>query len=124
MGYKLKTSKEAQTLIDRMESSENLPWYTLARLAIALSIRQGPLLPGDFTKDNDGKELNRYTIVGDDDAVFKCLAEIREGRYLSDEEYFPAYVKGHLDRGARLLDQEQRYSNNLLIQLTEMEKSI
>lgn len=124
MGHKLKTSKQTEMLIDRIETSENLPWYTLARLAMALSIAQGPLKESDFETDSAGKELNRYTVTGDEDIVYRCLVQMQEVRHLTDDEYFPLYIKAHLDRGSKLLDQEQRYSRDLLIQLISFNKGI
>lgn len=50
--------------------------------------------------------------------------ELQENRHLSDEEYFPTYVKAHLDRGARLLEQEKKYSRDLLVHLTELDDSL
>ena len=58
---------------------------------------------GDYKSDSDGLDLNRQTITGDNDTYFKVLIEQVEGRYLSDEEYFPRYVKAHIDRGRQLL---------------------
>ena len=124
MAFKLKTAKKTEELFDRIEASENMPWYTLAKLAIALSIRQGAVKNTDFGTDNLGKELNRQTITGDADIVYKTLIQLQENRHLTDDEFFPTYIKAHLDRGAVLLDQEQRYGNDFLIHLTELEKSI
>ena len=31
---------------------------------------------------------------------------------MSDEEYFPKYLKAHIDRGAKLLMSEFKYSNS------------
>ena len=124
MAFKLKTSKKTEEIFDRIEASENMPWYTLARLAIALSIRQGAVQNIDLETDNLGRELNRQTITGDTDIVYKTLIQLQENRHLTEDEFFPTYTKAHLDRGAILLDQEQRYGDDLLIQLTELEKSI
>lgn len=124
MAFKLKTSKETEEIFNRIEASENLAWPTLMRLALALSIKQGSILPLEMFTDNLGRELNRQTITSDADVVFKCLIQIQENRHLSDDEYFPAYIKAHLDRGARLLDQEQRYSREFLVHLTELNKSL
>ena len=101
-----------------------MPWPTLMRLALALSIRQGPLIELEFHTDSLGRELNRQTITGDDDAVFKCLIQMQEGRHITDDEYFPQYVKAHLDRGAELLEREKKYSREFLIHLTELGKSL
>lgn len=124
MAFKLKTSKETEEIFNRIEASENLAWPTLMRLALALSIKQGSILPLEMFTDNLGRELNRQTITGDAEVVFKCLIQIQENRHLSDDEYFPAYIKAHLDRGARLLDQEQRYSREFLVHMTELGKAL
>ena len=124
MAFKLKTSKETEEIFNRIEASENLAWPTLMRLALALSIMQGSVLPLELYSDNLGRELNRQTITGDADIMFKCLIQIQEKRHLSDDEYFPTYIKAHLDRGARLLDQEQRYSKEFLVHLSDLSNSI
>jgi DNA sulfur modification protein DndE len=125
MSFKLKTSKRASEIFDRIEASENLPCYTLVKLAMAMSLRSDkPLQDSDFHTNALGRELNRQTITGDADSVYKCLMEIAADKHLSDEEFFPTYVKAHIDRGAVLLDQEQRYGGDFLIHLTELEKGI
>ena len=125
MAFKLKTSKKASEIFDRIESSENLPCYTLVKLAIALSLRsKEPLKEADFHTNALGRELNRQTITGDADALYKCLMELHAGKHLTDEEFFPAHVKAHIDRGAIFLDQEQRYGGDFLIHLTELDKGL
>lgn len=124
MAFKLKTSQYTEEIFNRIEASENLPWPTLMRLALSLSIREGAILPLEFCTDNLGRELNRQTITGDADAIYKCLIQLQENRHIPDEEYFPDYVKAHLDRGAELLDREHRYAREFLIHLTELGKAI
>ena len=124
MAFKLKTSKKTEEIFDRIEKSENMPWYTLVKLAMALSIRSAPLESSDFNSNTLGRELNRQTITGDADALYKCLMELRESRHLTDEEFFPKYVKAHIDRGAILLDQEQKYASNFLIHLSDLSNGI
>ncbi len=124
MAFKLRTSKNAEEIFNRIEASENMPWYTLVKLAMALSIRNGVLTEVDFNTNTLGRELNRQTITSDADSLYKCLIELTENKHLSDEDFFPTYVKAHIDRGAELLEQEQKYGSNFLIHLTELEKSI
>lgn len=125
MAFKLKTSKRASEIFDQIESSENLPCYTLVKLAMALSLRsKEPLEESDFRTNTLGRELNRQTITGDADAVYKCLMELYAGKHLTDEEFFPMYVKAHIDRGAILLEREQRYSSDFLAHLTEFDNSL
>ena len=68
---------------------------------------------GDYKSDSDGLDLNRQTITGDNDTYFKVLIEQVEGRYLSDEEYFPRYVKAHIDRGSQLLLDMYNHAGNM-----------
>ena len=125
MAFKLKTSKKTAEIFDRIEGRECLPCYTLVKLAIALSLRSKEhLKESDFHTNTLGRELNRQTITGDADALYKCLMELHAQKHLTDEEFFPSYVKAHIDRGAILLDQEQRYGGNFLVHLTELEKSL
>ena len=125
MAFKLKTSKRASEIFDQIENSENLPCYTLVKLAMALSLRsKEPLEESDFRTNTLGRELNRQTITGDADAVYKCLMELYAGKHLTDEEFFPMHVKAHIDRGAIFLDQEYRYSSDFLTHLSEIEKSL
>lgn len=125
MAFKLKTSQKASEIFDRIEGSENLPCYTLVKLAIALSLRSNaPLKDSDFHTNTQGRELNRQTITGDADAVYKCLMELYSHKHLTGEEFFPTYVKAHIDRGAILLDQEQRYSSDLLTHLADIDKGL
>lgn len=125
MAFKLKTSKKTEEILTQIESSTNIPYATLIKLALALSLRTGLLHKEDFNTNNLGRELNRQTITGDADALYKCLFEVCENRHMSDEEYFPKSVKAHLDRGAILLQNELRYSGNDFLQhLAELDKSI
>lgn len=92
---------------------------------MALSLRSKKLLEkSDFRTNTLGRELNRQTITGDADAVYKCLMELYAGKHLTDEEFFPMHVKAHIDRGAIFLDQEYRYSSDFLTHLSEIEKSL
>lgn len=125
MAFKLRTSKRTDEIFRRMEASENLPCYTLVKLAIALSLRQAaPLQESDFKTNTLGRELNRQTITGDADVLYKCVMQLYAGRHLSDEQFFPDHVKAHIDRGAVLLEQERRYGGNFLLHLTELEKAL
>lgn len=125
MAFKLKTSKKTEEILSRIESSDNLPFYTTVKLSMALSLRlKEPLTLDDFQTDSLGRELNRQTITGESDLLYKCLMELYSEKHLSDEEFFPDYVKAHIDRGAILLDREQRYGGDLLVHLTELDKGI
>ena len=109
MIYKLKTSKETAKIFEEIGTSHGLQPFALSKIAIALSIRAGALSDKDFTTDTEGLELNRQTIFGEYELLFKALLSMEKKAYLSDKEFFPLLVKAHLDRGANLLKNEFRY---------------
>ena len=73
MPNKLRVSKRTQQIFATVGKKNNLQPFALAKIALALSINRGPLSEDDYTTDNDGQELNRQTIFGDHDLIFKCL---------------------------------------------------
>ena len=125
MAFELKTSKKTEEILTQIENSVNIPYATLVKLSLALSLRKGPLTEEDFKTNNLGRELNRQTITGDADPLYKCLFEVCANRHMSDEEYFPGAVKAHLDRGSILLQNELRYSgSDFLEHLSELDKGL
>ncbi len=124
MTNKLHTSRQTQKIFANLGQSLNLAPFILSKLAIALSIREGKLCPVDFETDNDGLELSRQTIFGDHDLLFKMTIINTENKATTEEEYFPNMVKAHLDRGAKLLENEKRYSKDLYNHLCNLDSNI
>lgn len=124
MTNKLHTSSQTQAIFTSLSQSLGLQPYILSKLAIALSIKKGLLLDKDFQTDNDGLELNRQTIFGDHDLIFKALITNTEGKSLTEEEYFPSMVKAHLDRGAVLLENEKKYSRDFYNHLCRLDSTL
>ena len=102
MIFRLKTSKRTQEIFQKLEGRTNYKPYTLVKHAIAWSLKENTSVV-NFKSDSDGLDLNRQTITGDYETYFKVLIEQVEGRHLSEEEYFPKYVRSHIDRGSELL---------------------
>lgn len=112
MIFKLKTAKRTQDIFNEIERSTSLKPFTLVKHAIAWSLKDG--IPADkFNFDSNGQELNRQTIMGEFDEYFKVLIEQVEGRHLTDEEFFPKYVKAHIDRGAIILESRFKHAGNM-----------
>ena len=112
MIFKLKTSQKTQQIFAEIGKSTSLKPYTLVKHAIAWSLKeQGKVT--SFSSDNEGLELNRQTITGEYDDYFKVLIEQAEGRHLSNEEYFPKYIKAHIDRGAIILESRYKHAGDL-----------
>lgn len=124
MAVKLHTSSQTQAIFSTLGSTLGLQPYVLSKLAIALSIRSGQLCDNDFKTNNDGIELSRQTIFGDHDLIFKALIINNEGVSLTEDKYFPSYVKAHIDRGALLLENEKRYSKDFYNHLCNLNFTI
>jgi DNA sulfur modification protein DndE len=114
MGYRLKTSKKTKDIFDEMSSRTHLKPFALSKLAISLSIKSDEKINPDEYTESNGIELNRQTITGQFDALYKCLIEEKEMKHLTDDEYFPLFMKAHLDRGANLLLNRYNYSGGNL----------
>lgn len=124
MTNKLHTAKQTQEIFNSLGQVLGLQPYILSKLAIALSVKKGCIELDDYKTDNEGLELSRQTIFGDHDLLFKALIINREHRALNEEEYFPGIVKAHLDRGAKLLEDEKRYSKDFYNHLCRLDMNL
>ena len=126
MVFKLKTSKETMKVFEEIETTLHLQPFALCKISIALSLRNTQSLEEEWFKtNNEGLELNRQTITGEYDDLFKALIISHMGKSISDEEYFPKYMKAHIDRGAKYLYTEYKYSNsNFYKHLINIDKGI
>lgn len=126
MVFKLKTSKETMRIFEEIGASIHLQPFALCKIALALSLNDSQRLDEDnFKTDGEGLELNRQTITGEYDDLFKALIISHAGNSMTDEEYFPKYMKAHIDRGAKYLFSEFKYSNgNFYKHMIELDKGI
>ena len=125
MVFKIKTSKKTMSLFEQMTASTNFAPFILSKLAISMSLKSGlPLSDSDFNTDSLGLELNRQTITGEWDELYKGLIEMFEGHHISDDDYFQKYLKAHLDRGARMIFSEFKYSKDFLLSLLSNKSSL
>ena len=125
MVFKIRTSKRTMAIFEEISASTNYAPFILSKLAISMSLKSKEILrETDFKTDSYGIELNRQTITGEWDELYKSLIEMFEGKHLSDDDYFQKYLKAHLDRGARFIYSEFRYSNDFLLGLLSKKKGI
>ncbi len=111
MIFRLKTSKQTQEIFEELERRTNYKPYTLVKHAIAWSVAENTSV-ADFKSDSNGLDLNRQTITGDNEEYFKAMFELIEGRFLEEDEFFPKYVKAHIDRGSKLLLDMYNHAGN------------
>ena len=124
MTNKLHTARQTQEIFNSLGQTLGLQPYILSKLAIALSIKKGRIEIKDLKTDNEGLELSRQTIFGEHDLLFKSLIVNTEKRSIYEEEFFPGIVKAHLDRGARLLENEKKYSKDFYNHLCRIDMNI
>lgn len=124
MIYKLRTSKETQKIFESIGTTEGLQPFALAKIAIALSIRSGQLETKDFQSNAEGLELNRQTIFGEQEMMFRALLTMEYQTVLADEDFFPRITKAHLDRGAVVLQNEAKYGMHFYRNLLSLDDNI
>lgn len=125
MVFKIKTSKRTMSIFEEIAASTNYAPFILSKLSISMSLKNKiPLKAIDFETDSYGLELNRQTITGEWDDLYKSLIEIFEGKTLNDDEYFQKYLKAHLDRGSKMLYSEFKYNNDLITALISNNSSL
>lgn len=123
MVFRTKTSKRTMGIYEAIGIREHLQPFALSKISIALAIKNKFHYDGTVA-DTNGLDLNRQTITGDYDLLFKKLIEQNEGRSIPEEEYFPNVLKAYMDQGAILLEQEYKYTNDIYCHLMELEKGI
>lgn len=114
MGFRLKTSKKTKEIFEEMSSSSNLKPFALSKIAVSMSLKETSSIDDYVSKDTNGLELQRATVTGEFDAIYKALIEMNLGRHITDDEYYPHYMKLHMDRGAELLANKYKYSGGNL----------
>lgn len=110
MKSKLTTAKKSEDILSDLERKTHIGRNILARYAIALSLIH---IDEDlkFNKDRSGFELNRSTLTGKYDSIFKGLMALNRKEIVDDKDFLKD-LKKHLDRGSVLLERTYKYSKN------------
>ena len=114
MGFRLKTSKKTKEIFEEIGASSNLKPFALSKIAIALSLKDTNSIDLYGETDTNGLELQRSTVTGEFDNVYKSLMEVNLNKHLTDDEYYPLYTKKHIDKGAEILSNLYKYSGGNL----------
>ncbi|MFR2665926.1 MAG: DndE family protein [Clostridium sp.] len=114
MGFRVKTSKKTKEIFEEIGSSSNLKPFALSKIAIALSLKDSNPIDLYYETDTNGLELQRSTVTGEFDNVYKSLMEVNLNKHLTDDEYYPLYTKKHIDKGAEILLNLYKYSGGNL----------
>lgn len=100
---KVHTSEIAENQLNDLQAATALTFVTLSRMGIMLSLDEAPDLDVDAYRDEGGRELNRYSLLGDVDLLIRSLVTLRVGRALSEEDVLKRHVKARIDHGVGLL---------------------
>ena len=114
MGFRLKTSKKTKEIFEEIGASSNLKPFALSKIAIALSLKDENSIDLYTETDTNGLELQRSTVTGEFDNIYKSLMEVNLNKHLTDDEYYPLYNKKHIDKGAEILQNLYKYSGGNL----------
>ncbi|QEH67655.1 DNA sulfur modification protein DndE [Cellulosilyticum sp. WCF-2] len=112
MIFRLKTSAKCQRTLTELHSKTNITPNILCRYAISLSVLQDTPVDLDKVKDSTGQEFNRQILTGRYDSIFKAIIIQNAKKPLTDEEYFPTYIKAHIERGVELLKNNYDLTGN------------
>ena len=99
---KLKVSADTTRKLRYLQQRTRLTPNLLCRMAITLSLQEGSVvrLP---TPPDDGMEFNRYTLTGEQDALYVALLRFVESDIdpadESSEQELLLRLKGHITRG-------------------------
>ncbi|GAB6150349.1 DndE family protein [Clostridium novyi] len=114
MGFRLKTSKKTKYIFEEIGKSSNLKPFALSKIAVSMSLNEVQSIEEYTNNDMNGLELQRSTVTGEFDSIYKALIEIKLQRHITDDEYYPHFMKLHIDRGAELLYNKYKYSGGNL----------
>ncbi|KEH96706.1 DNA sulfur modification protein DndE [Clostridium botulinum C/D str. BKT12695] len=114
MGFRLKTSKKTKDIFEEISKSSNLKPFALSKIAVSMSLNETQSIEKYKNNDTNGLELQRSTVTGEFDSIYKALIEIKLERHINDDEYYPHFMKLHIDRGAELLYNKYKYARGNL----------
>ncbi|MDR2720211.1 MAG: DNA sulfur modification protein DndE [Nitrososphaerota archaeon] len=101
MSYnRIRLSKNATVRLSLLKGRTGITPNILCRVGFCLSLRD-PIVPRAENYDEDGQEINRYTLTGEWDKFFVALLKerlIKDGLDL-DMDFF-SQLRAHMNRGA------------------------
>lgn len=117
MNLRLKTNAKTEEKLNELQLYLQLSTKAaVMRLAIGIVINKRikmKLRDIEYDiKNQDGADYMRYTILGDDDVIYKILIEQHLKQSLSEHEYFPKVINAFIDAGVEYLYNEYKYLGN------------
>lgn len=104
---KLRLTKDASNRLRFVAGKTGLTPNLLCRIGFCLSLGE-PIAPNPEEYADEDREFNRYTLLGEYDALFVALLQERCRADGIPGEKLPDYFRAHMNRGVVLLQQRAK----------------
>jgi DNA sulfur modification protein DndE len=109
---KVRLTKDASNRLRFLAGKTGLTPNLLCRMAFCLSVAE-PRIPNPLDFPEEDREFNRYTLLGEYDALFVALLTERSRQDGVERDALSDYFRAHLNRGIGLLQQRVRNLGDL-----------
>lgn len=110
---KLRLTKDSSNRLRHLAGKTGLTPNLLSRLGFCLSLNDTSLPnPADYPEED--REFNRYTLLGEYDALFVALLRQRCHQDGLEVSELPAYFRAHMNRGIALLQSRVKSLGGIL----------
>lgn len=109
---KIRFSKQASNMMRFLAGKTGLTPNLLCRIGFCLSLNE-PRVPNPDEHPDEDREFNRYTLLGEHDALFVALLHERCRRDGLDGSQIEQQFKAHMNRGIMLLQLRVRNIGDL-----------
>jgi DNA sulfur modification protein DndE len=104
---KLRLTKDASNRLRFLAGKTGLTPNLLCRVGFCLSLGE-PTVPNTEEYQDEDREFNRYTLLGEYDPLFIALLKERCREDGVASERLPDYFRAHMNRGVVLLQQRTK----------------
>lgn len=126
MNYRLKLTEQTHHYFKEIHNSTHITPNILARFAIGISLKNSDKPNSIKNKPISSFEINRATLTGEHDELFKMMILQHANQKIEEEEYFPNYFNAHVTRGAEELYkifQRSRSTNQFFRELLSLQEA-
>ncbi len=109
---KIRLTKDASNRLRFLAGRTSLTPNLLCRMGFCLSLEE-PKIPNPNEFAEEEREFNRYTLLGEYDALYIALLQQRLHRDGLDSDELEDHFRAHLNRGISLLQQRVRNVSDL-----------
>ena len=110
---KLRLTKDSSNRLRHLAGKTGLTPNLLCRLGFCLSLNEASV-PNPVDYPEEDREFNRYTLLGEYDALFVALLRQRCHQQKMDASELSDYFRAHVNRGVTLLQRRMKGLPDLL----------